>query len=121
MFSNHVVLSGGDFCMGSNRHYPEERPERTASVAEFAIDVFPVCNSDFAAFIDATRYITQAERQGHSHVFQMTQSPVPLNNPDLWWKAEQGACWHNPRPGQKLPADFDQHPVVHIALEDAKA
>jgi sulfatase modifying factor 1 len=121
MFSNHVVLSGGDFCMGSNRHYPEERPERTASVAEFAIDVFPVCNSDFAAFIDATRYITQAERQGHSHVFQMTQGPVPLNNPDLWWKAEQGACWHNPRPGQDLPGDFDQHPVVHIALEDAKA
>lgn len=115
------MLSGGEFRMGSNRHYPEERPERTANVAEFAIDVFPVRNADFAEFVEATQYVTVAERQGHSHVFQMTQGPVPLNNPDLWWKAVQGACWHNPRPGIELPSDFSRHPVVHIALEDAKA
>jgi len=115
------MLSGGEFRMGSNRHYPEERPERTESVAEFAIDVFPVRNSDFAEFVEATKYVTAAERTGHSHVFQMTQGPVPLNNPDQWWKAVQGACWYNPRPGTELPGDFSEHPVVHVALEDAKA
>lgn len=107
--------------MGSNRHYPEERPERTVSVAEFAIDAFPVRNSDFAEFVEATQHVTVAERQGYSHVFQLTPGPVPLNNPDLWWKAVPGACWHNPHPGNELPGDFDQHPVVHVALEDAKA
>ncbi len=81
----------------------------------------PVRNCDFAEFVKATQYLTLAERQGYSHVFQMTKGPVPLNNPDLWWNAVQGACWHNPRPGSEQPADFDQHPVVHIALEDAKA
>jgi formylglycine-generating enzyme len=121
MSKHHKMLSGGEFRMGSNRHYPEERPERSATVAEFAIDVFPVRNSDFAEFVAATRYVTVAERQGYSHVFHMTPGPVPLNNPDQWWKAVQGACWHNPHPDTELPGDFNEHPVVHIALEDAKA
>ncbi|MBA4314403.1 formylglycine-generating enzyme family protein [Candidatus Parcubacteria bacterium] len=115
------MLSGGEFRMGSNRHYPEERPERAARVCEFAIDVFPVRNSDFAEFVEATRYLTLAERRGHSHVFQMTEGPVPLNNSDLWWKAVPGACWHDPSPGTELPGDFNEHPVVHVALDDAKA
>jgi len=115
------MLSGGEFRMGSNRHYPEERPERAAQVCEFAIDIFPVRNSDFAEFVEATQYVTLAERRGHSHVFQMTEGPVPLNNSDLWWKAVPGACWHDPNPGTELPGDFNEHPVVHIALADAKA
>lgn len=107
--------------MGSNRHYPEERPERVVSVSSFEISRHPVRNQEFAAFVDATGYITLAEQQGHSHVFQMTPNPVPLNDPARWWQAQAGACWKNPRPGLPLPPDFAQHPVVHIALEDAKA
>ncbi len=107
--------------MGSNRHYPEERPEKVVSVSPFEISRYPVRNQEFAAFVAATGYITLAERQGHSHVFQMTPNPVPLTDPALWWKAQAGACWRNPRPGVALPPDFDEHPVVHIALEDAKA
>lgn len=121
MSKNIARLPGGVFLMGSNRHYAEERPERQMVVGAFDIDVCPVRNSDFAAFVDATNYLTLAERQGFSHVFEMTAMPVPLNNPDQWWRAVQGACWRNPRPGRDLPADFNQHPVVHITLEDAKA
>lgn len=107
--------------MGSDRHYEEERPSRLITVEAFQIDICSVRNQDFAAFVHAMNYRTLAERQGFSHVFEMTSSPVPLNNPDLWWKAVKGACWYNPRPNLELPGDFDQHPVVHIAFEDAKA
>lgn len=121
MFNNKVGIAGGKFRMGSNFFYAEERPERDAAVAPFQIDAYPVRNTDFAAFVKATKYLTLAERQGHSHVFHMTQGPVSLHNPDTWWKAIPGASWHNPRPGINLPGDFNQHPAVHIALEDAKA
>lgn len=121
MSNQWVHVQGGSFLMGSTRHYPEERPERVAQVGDFFIQQFLVRNADFAAFVAATGYVTVAELKGHSHVFRMTENPVPLNNPDLWWKAEQGACWRNPRPGQVLPQDFQNHPVVHIALTDAKA
>ena len=33
----------------------------------------------------------------------------------------RGACWYNPRPGTELPGNFSEHPVVHVALDDAKA
>lgn len=121
MFNKTIRLAGGDFHMGSNHHYAEERPERNSTVAPFQMDACPVRNFEFAEFVKASNYLTLAERQGHSHVFHMTQGPVPLHNPSVWWKAVQGACWHNPRPGIELPNDFDQHPVVHISLEDAKA
>lgn len=121
MSNQWVHVQGGSFLKGSMRHYPEERPERIAQVGDFFIQQFLVRNADFAAFVAATGYVTVAELQGHSHVFRMTENPVPLNNPDLWWKAEEGACWRNPRPGQALSHDFPSHPVVHIALEDAKA
>ncbi|MCR2747633.1 formylglycine-generating enzyme family protein [Limnobacter parvus] len=121
MFRSTARIAGGEFLMGSDRHYAEERPQRLVSVDAFDIDVYPVLNSDFAAFVKDTAYCTWAERSGHSHVFLMAPHPVPLKNPSLWWKAVQGACWRNPRPGVELPIDFDQHPVVHIALEDAKA
>lgn len=107
--------------MGSNRHYPEEKPERQVTVASFWLDTHPVRNSDFRAFVQATGHVTVAEQVGHSHVFHMSDTPIPLNNPDLWWRAVPGACWHQPRPGSELPAGFEDMPVVHIALGDAKA
>lgn len=116
-----MPIPGGNFLMGSNSHYPEERPERDVHVSAFHMDAYPVRNSDFQVFVRETGHITLAERQGHSHVFRMTSGPVPLNNPDLWWRAEQGANWLNPQPDSTLPVDFDAHPVVHISLEDAKA
>ena len=121
MSNQWVKVQGGSFLMGSMRHYPEERPERIVQVSDFFIQQFPVRNADFAEFVEATGYVTVAEQQGYSHVFHMTQNPVPLNNPDLWWKATPGANWRNPYPGLDLPEDFPNHPVVHIALADAKA
>ena len=57
-----VALPGGPFLMGSDRHYPEERPQREAAVSPFRIDRFPVTNAQYADFVAATGYATVAER-----------------------------------------------------------
>src|SRR5262245_23026350 len=57
-----VALPGGTFQMGSDRHYPEEAPQHPVRVSAFSIDVTNVTNAEFARFIDATGYVTVAER-----------------------------------------------------------
>lgn len=129
--------------MGSNDHYPEERPARPVRVEAFLLDSHPVTCMQFAAFVESTGWVTEAERLGISHVFQMTPGPVPLNNPTLWWKPAAGASWWNPRGVQQEDSkssafplhdksfcmemllnalgDWVDVPVTHIGLSDAKA
>jgi formylglycine-generating enzyme required for sulfatase activity len=55
-------IAGGTFRMGSDAHYPEERPAHNVTVDGFWIDRHAVTNADFAAFIAATGYVSLAER-----------------------------------------------------------
>ena len=55
-------IPGGEFRMGSDRHYPEERPAHRVRVDGFEVDVTPVTNADFADFVAATSHVTVAER-----------------------------------------------------------
>ncbi len=57
-----VPLPGGTFTMGSDDHYPEEAPTHRVRVAAFSIDATTVTNTEFAEFVDATGYVTVAER-----------------------------------------------------------
>ncbi|HEX4917393.1 MAG TPA: formylglycine-generating enzyme family protein [Limnobacter sp.] len=111
-----IQLPGGNCQLGSNDHYPEERPVRVATVAPFAMDVHPVTRAQFAAFVKATGYVTTAEQLGSSHVFVKTEGPVNLGDPTQWWKPVAGASWHAPQ----LVLD-EQCPVTHVSLQDAKA
>lgn len=131
-----VSLEGGNFQMGSERFYPEERPVRRASVEAFAIDAHPVTNEQFARFVAATGYVPLAERLvaaadypdaepallvPGSAVFTPPTGPVPLRDPRLWWRYVPFANWHTPDgPGSDI-AGREQHPVVHVAYEDAEA
>jgi len=47
--------------MGSNNHYPEERPAHLVTVDGFWIDRAPVTNERFARFIRETGHVTFAE------------------------------------------------------------
>ncbi|HEY1058543.1 MAG TPA: SUMF1/EgtB/PvdO family nonheme iron enzyme [Limnobacter sp.] len=117
-----VFIPGGTFRMGSNDHYPEERPVRSVSVEPFWLEQTPVTVGQFAEFVRATGWVTQAEQQGSSHVFVPTAGSVDLNNPALWWLPTAGACWHTPRGPAAGQTRLDpQTPVTHIALADAKA
>ena len=128
-------IEGGEFAMGSDRFNPEERPIRRVSVDPFRIDQTPVTNRQFAAFIRSTGHRTLAEvapdpkdypgmppemARAGSLVFWPTNQPVWLGDPSQWWEFKFGAFWRRPlgRPG---PLALDDHPVVHVAYEDALA
>lgn len=141
-----VRIPGGDLNMGSNTSYsfPNERPVHRVTVAPFYLDPRPVTNAEFAEFIEATGYVTVAERpidweemkkqvppgtpkppdetlQPGSLVFRQTAGPVDLRNMGAWWFWTNGASWRHPEgPGSSIEGR-ENHPVVHIAWEDANA
>lgn len=131
-----LTLNGGSFRMGSDRHYPEEAPSRLVHVRPFEVDETPVTNALFAAFVEATAYVTSAETapdiadypgadprllQPGSAVFTPPQGRVDTHDPSQWWRYTPGACWRSPEgPGSSVEDRLD-HPVVHIAFADAQA
>src|SRR6185369_12443001 len=126
----------GRFLMGSNEHYAEEAPAHRVSVDAFWMDRHAVTNADFRRFVEATGWITLAERPADaanypgaqpellvpsSVVFRKPPYPVDLGNPHHWWIYVAGASWRHPRgPGSTLQGLW-RHPVVHVAFEDAEA
>jgi sulfatase modifying factor 1 len=130
---NHVIagrmawLEGGQFSMGSERFYPEERPVRAASVAPYWIDETPVTNADFARFVVHTGYRTLAEHMQEgmpsagSAVFVRPAGEVDLADPRQWWEFRAGACWHAPLGAGSDLVGLEDHPVVHVAFADAVA
>jgi len=116
-----VAIAAGRYRLGSDEHYPEERPARDVDVAAFAIDVAPVTNEDFARFVAATGHVTAAERAtpAGSAVFVMSAGPVDLRDPSNWWRFSPGANWREPDgPGSSIEGR-ERHPVVHVGFEDA--
>ena len=131
-----VWIPGGDFTMGSNKFYREERPARRQSVGGFWIDPAPVTNSDFRAFVQATGYLTTAERAPDpamypdadpallvpgSAVFTRPQRPVGLRDHRAWWAYTPGANWQHPEGPDSAIDDRADHPVVHVSFEDVCA
>ena len=91
-----VWIPGGTFQMGSANFYPEEGPVHDVTVDGFWMDRDDVTNDRFARFVEATGYVTVAERPLNpedfpgavpenlvpgSMVFQKRTSPVDLRNP----------------------------------------
>ena len=134
--SGFVHIDGARFLMGSDRFYPEEGPVHEESVVSFSIAPFAVTNHEFAEFVDATGYISVAERslnladfpeanlesvEPGSLVFTATAGPVDLDEWRQWWRWVPGADWRHPTgPGSDLTG-LDDHPVVQVAYEDATA
>lgn len=129
-------IAGGSFVMGSDHHYPEERPTRRVDVDGFWMDRTPVTNREFARFVAATGYVTFAETppnaedypgaplenlKAGSMVFQQSAGPVPLDQPHLWWDFVHGADWRHPTGPDSSIDGMADHPVVHVALSDIEA
>ena len=129
-----VRIPAGTFLMGSDEFYPEEGPVHERFVDSFEIDAHPVTNAQFAAFVEATGYLTVAEeplaagqfpslpkeeRVPGSMVFTPTVGPVDLRDWRRWWAWVPGACWREPSgPGSGID-DRTDHPVVQVAYRDA--
>nr|WP_089219829.1 formylglycine-generating enzyme family protein [Sphingomonas laterariae] len=131
-----IAIKGGQFRMGSDRHYPEEAPAHDVIVDDFLIDETPVTNAQFAAFVAATGHVTLAETppnpddypgilpemiRAGSLVFTPPPGPIPLHDPFAWWSFTFDADWRRPLgPGSTIDG-IEDHPVVHIAYADAVA
>ena len=130
-----VWVPAATFRMGSDEHYREEAPAHPVTVSGFWIDAYAVTNRDFAAFVAETGYVTVAERPldpagfpgapaanlvPGSMVFSRTRGPVDLRHLSQWWTWTPGASWRAPEgPGSSV-AGREEHPVVHVAFEDAE-
>ncbi|CAA9543082.1 MAG: Sulfatase modifying factor 1 precursor (C-alpha-formyglycine- generating enzyme 1) [uncultured Thermomicrobiales bacterium] len=124
-----VLIPGGTFRMGNHRGdgYPADGEHHVHDVglAPFWIDATAVTNARFAAFVEATGHITDAERFGWSFVFggilpdSYAGARRPVDAP--WWRQVFGAAWRTPEgPHSDLTGRSD-HPVVHVSWTDAMA
>ena len=141
-----VWIPGGEFTMGSNDALARrvEQPPHQVQIAGFWMDETEVTNAQFRQFIDATDYVTVAERTPKwedlkkqvppgtpkppdemlvpaSLVFTPPDHPVPTSNPHAWWSWTPGANWQHPEGPQSDLTDRDNHPVVHVSWDDAVA
>ena len=127
--ANFVTIPAGEFLMGTDQpFYPTdgEGPSRSVWLDEFKISQYSVTNSEFAAFIEATGYQTEAEIYGWSYVFngfidETTASKqvagVAASAP--WWLAIEGAYWFKPFGNSQTIEEILNHPVVHVSHNDA--
>jgi len=141
-----VYIPGGKYLRGgkTDQADKDEYPRQEVEVSNFWMDKHEVTNRQFHEFVEATGYRTVAEKEisweeikqqlppgtpkppdsllaPGSLVFQKTETAVPLDDVSQWWKWVRGADWRHPEgPGSNIKDRMD-HPVVHIAWEDAQA
>jgi formylglycine-generating enzyme required for sulfatase activity len=144
-----VWIPGGIYDMGASDSdrmaLSHEKPKHTVKVDGFYMDETEVTNAQFSRFIEATNYITTAERpvdwdlikqqlppgtpKPHdslllpgSLLFKKTKESVPnLYDFSQWWRWTNGANWKQPEGKGSSIDGKDNHPVVHVSYEDAMA
>ncbi len=126
-----VVIPAGEYLLGTNDHEgffaDGEGPTRLVQVRSFQLAQYAVTNQQFAAFVAATGYVTVAEQEGWSFVFHLLVPPARrraasgIAGGAPWWLGIPGANWHAPEgPGSTTKGRAD-HPVIHVAWDDALA
>jgi formylglycine-generating enzyme required for sulfatase activity len=132
-----VWIPGGRFWMGCEGCALRDAvPVHAVEIHGFWMDRAPVTNTEFARFVEATGYVTVAERRLDPAEFPGTPaeslapgsvvfSPPARAFPGMryvdWWRWVPGASWRHPEgPGSSL-RDREDHPVVHVAVEDVEA
>lgn len=135
-YNDMIWVPPGEFLMGSNNTYPEEAPIVRRQVDGFWMSKYEVTNAQFAEFVNATGYITDAEKpldakafpnlpaemlHAGSVVFVMPTDLQAGGSITQWWQFVPGANWQSPLgPGSDIK-DKQYHPVVHISHTDALA
>jgi formylglycine-generating enzyme required for sulfatase activity len=139
-------IPGGEFAMGGDDQYADaaERPVHRVRLDGFFMDVNTVTNAQFRSFVDATGYVTLAERAPDvaeimrqlppgtpppdprllvpgSVVFVPNAKAVNLRDWSQWWAWIPGANWRHPDGPDSSIEGKDNFPVVQVAWDDAVA
>lgn len=140
------LIPAGTFVMGTPGETlnKNEQPAHRVEVTAFWLDLNEVSNAGFRAFVDATGYVTTAEKVPDwkelsqqlppgtpmpppdrlvpgSMVFTPPADAVPTDNAAKWWTWTPGANWRHPEGPSSDLAGRDHHPVVHVSWFDASA
>lgn len=107
-----AIIPGGVFNMGMAGSNADEAPVHAVTIAPFLLDRYEVTNRQFAAFVEATGYVTQAERDGYAWGYLKGASD---------FQAVTGASWRHPEGPASSIEDRMDHPVVCVSWEDAAA
>jgi sulfatase modifying factor 1 len=141
-----VWVPGGSFLMGSDHKLaqPNEKPAHRARVEGFWMDRHHVTNAEFRRFVEATGYVSTAERKPRwetiapqvmpgtprppdeqlvagAMVFVGTPYVVDYRDFSRWWAYVPGASWKHPKGPDSSIEGLDEHPVVQVSHEDATA
>ncbi|MBJ6367406.1 formylglycine-generating enzyme family protein [Snuella sedimenti] len=144
-----VWIPSGTFLQGAVPHdqmaMAHEKPQHPVQVDGFFMDITEVTNAQFSKFVEATGYVTVAEREidweemkkqipegtpkphdsilkPGSLLFKKTKSSVPnLYDFSQWWQWSIGTNWRHPVGPDSTIEGKENYPVVHVAFEDAQA
>ncbi len=105
-----VLIKGGTFQMGSNEGEEREKPMHNITISDFWIGKYEVTVKQFAAFVMATGYQTDAEKGGGSYI----SDGVELLK-------QSGVNWRHNQAGNVRPQGEYTHPVIHVSWNDAVA
>lgn len=112
---NMVFIKGGTFTMGctaeqGNDCEDVEKPAHQVTLSDFYLGKYEVTVQEFKAFIDATNYRTDADKEGSSFMWN-----------DSDWKTQNGVNWRCDVAGNLRPNSDYNHPVIHVSWNDAVA
>lgn len=141
-----ILIPGGTFRMGADNEQAstDEYPKHAVTVNAFLIDANEVTNAEFQKFVDATGYVTTAEKKpdwnelkktvpagtpkppdsllvAASLVFHQTPGPVDLGDYSQWWAWTPGADWRHPEGPRSSIKGKENYPVVQVSWYDAMA
>jgi formylglycine-generating enzyme required for sulfatase activity len=142
-----VWIPGGEFTMGTDSKigWVDEKPAHRVRVDGFWMDETDVTNAQFREFVEATGYVTTAEKPMDAEeilkqsppgtpppppeqlvpaslVFQPTAGPVKnMRDVSQWWHLTPGASWRHPEGPDSTIDGRQDHPVVHVSWHDAVA
>eukprot|EP00039_Didymoeca_costata_P010941 m.149474 g.149474 ORF g.149474 m.149474 type:complete len:469 (+) comp15012_c0_seq5:94-1500(+) len=129
-----VLIEGGDFQLGSEEGFFPEDDEgqvRDLQMSSFKIGKYTISNKHFEAFVNATGYVTEAERFNFSYVVeQFVSRDISTGIKTAvaaapWWIPVNGSDWRHPEgPDTDIyttRGDRSQHPAVHVSYHDARA
>ena len=142
-----VWIPGGQFIMGAldddQQARPDERPAHTVKIDGFWMDATEITNKQFEEFVSATGYVTTAEKKPEWEDIKKQLPPDTPKPPDSvlvaasmvftpvatdnlfdwsqWWSWVQDANWRHPQGPDSDIEGKENHPVVQVSWDDAKA